>query len=414
MTDHPDFQFRPGSIVIRISLHEERASPECCVGQVVALKPSGRLECIWVDKERCECFPQELILVGDYDSDDLWDDSDTESVDDVDRIESTPNKDVSKDANLSELLSAVTELETWFERNETVNNRNAGEAVKLVMNIRKKISEVDGSFSEALSLSISDFTSLLETVLPPDSPSEIPWTRLTSRVKSFLTGGNCSAAGDTSAQTPSRQTESKCESPNSKKTSECLRVLRRFKSHLFPLCNKLSTSDQMEVDFPEPTTPVADVREDVVSSESFLVQESVPDSHRFKLTVHHPRNPKLFFSKLRQEIELLKSSLPADILVKTFDDRMDLFSVMIKGPKSTPYEDGLFFFDVQLPADYPTSPPVVHYISYCTDRLNPNLYENGKVCVSLLGTWVGKGSEVWFPGSSNLLQVLVSIQVSYN
>ena len=31
----------------------------------------------------------------------------------------------------------------------------------------------------------------------------------------------------------------------------------------------------------------------------------------------------------------------------------DLFSVMIKGPERTPYEDGLFFFDMQLPPDYP-------------------------------------------------------------
>lgn len=63
---------------------------------------------------------------------------------------------------------------------------------------------------------------------------------------------------------------------------------------------------------------------------------------------------------------------------------------MIKGPKRTPYEDGLFFFDFQFPADYPKVPPLCHYISYCSDRLNPNLYEGGKVCVSLLGTWGGK------------------------
>ena len=64
---------------------------------------------------------------------------------------------------------------------------------------------------------------------------------------------------------------------------------------------------------------------------------------------------------------------------------MDLFSFMIVGPARTPYEDGLFLFDVQLPADYPKSPPVFHYVSYCSERLNPNLYEDGKVCVSLLG-----------------------------
>ncbi len=49
------------------------------------------------------------------------------------------------------------------------------------------------------------------------------------------------------------------------------------------------------------------------------------------------------------------------------------------------------------------------YHSYCCDRLNPNLYEDGKVCVSLLGTWSGKGTEKWSQ-DSNLLQILISIQ----
>lgn len=88
---------------------------------------------------------------------------------------------------------------------------------------------------------------------------------------------------------------------------------------------------------------------------------------------------------------------------------MDLLSVMIEGPKNTPYEDGMFLFDIQLGKDYPRAPPLCHYISYCSDRLNPNLYEDGKVCVSLLGTWLGRDSEVWGPNST-LLQVIVSIQ----
>lgn len=35
-------------------------------------------------------------------------------------------------------------------------------------------------------------------------------------------------------------------------------------------------------------------------------------------------------------------------------------------------------------------PPLFRYLSQCSGRLNPNLYDNGKVCVSLLGTWIGK------------------------
>ena len=45
---------------------------------------------------------------------------------------------------------------------------------------------------------------------------------------------------------------------------------------------------------------------------------------------------------------------------------------------------------------------------YYGERLNPNLYADGKVCLSLLGTWEGKNScEMQNPDSSNLQQVLV-------
>ncbi|TRY69586.1 hypothetical protein TCAL_05230 [Tigriopus californicus] len=145
------------------------------------------------------------------------------------------------------------------------------------------------------------------------------------------------------------------------------------------------------------------------SEEVFSIEESAPGNHKFKLSLFQPIDPKNFIKFVRKEVNLLKTNLPEGIFVKAFEDRMDLYSVMIKGPQNTPYEDGLFFFDFQLTADYPKTPPVCHYISYCSDRLNPNLYEDGKVCVSLLGTWSGKGTETWSP-NSNMLQLLVSIQ----
>lgn len=42
--------------------------------------------------------------------------------------------------------------------------------------------------------------------------------------------------------------------------------------------------------------------------------------------------------------------------------------------------------------------------------VNPNLYEEGKVCLSILGTWAGDKSESWSPARSSILQALVSIQ----
>ena len=40
-----------------------------------------------------------------------------------------------------------------------------------------------------------------------------------------------------------------------------------------------------------------------------------------------------------------------------------------------------------------------------TVRFNPNLYNCGKVCLSLLGTWQGAAGETWDPKCSTLLQV---------
>lgn len=44
---------------------------------------------------------------------------------------------------------------------------------------------------------------------------------------------------------------------------------------------------------------------------------------------------------------------------------MDLLRAAIIGPSGTPYHDGLFFFDILLPPQYPHEPPV----SFCTSLL---------------------------------------------
>ena len=63
-------------------------------------------------------------------------------------------------------------------------------------------------------------------------------------------------------------------------------------------------------------------------------------------------------------------SLPPDIYVVVYEDRCDLLQAVIKGPQDSPYADGLFFFDIQLPSEYPDLPPRVYYHSH-GDRLNP-------------------------------------------
>ncbi|XP_017084140.2 (E3-independent) E2 ubiquitin-conjugating enzyme UBE2O [Drosophila eugracilis] len=146
-----------------------------------------------------------------------------------------------------------------------------------------------------------------------------------------------------------------------------------------------------------------------VCENCFQVLSNAPAAHHFIKSQVTPSNQAQYQRAIQREYRLLKASLPAGVIVRAYEDRMDLMSVMMVGPKRTPYQNALFFFDFQMGRDYPKSPPVCHYISYCTDRLNPNLYEEGRVCVSLLGTWSGRDNEVW-SSISTMLQVLVSIQ----
>ncbi|KAJ3035186.1 hypothetical protein HDV00_004255 [Rhizophlyctis rosea] len=95
------------------------------------------------------------------------------------------------------------------------------------------------------------------------------------------------------------------------------------------------------------------------------------------------------------------------------EGRVDVVRVAVTGPKDTPYEMGVFVFDCYAPGSYPMVPPVVKIVTTGngTVRFNPNLYNDGKVCLSLLGTWHGKDeSEKWNPQTSSLYQVFVSIQ----
>ena len=79
---------------------------------------------------------------------------------------------------------------------------------------------------------------------------------------------------------------------------------------------------------------------------------------------------------------------------------------LIFGPGGSPYEDLPIFLDIQYPSDYPFSSPKVKFITYDgVTRFHPNLYIEGKVCLSILGTWQGPG----WTSVMNLRTVLLSI-----
>lgn len=108
----------------------------------------------------------------------------------------------------------------------------------------------------------------------------------------------------------------------------------------------------------------------------------------------------------------MATSLPEGIFVRVDESRNDTLKAIIAGPQSTPYAGGLFEFDIHLPSTYPNTAPLFNLrtTGKGTVRFNPNLYNCGKVCLSLLGTWSGSADEQWKPGKSTIFQVLISIQ----
>ncbi|KAA8526378.1 hypothetical protein F0562_008419 [Nyssa sinensis] len=146
--------------------------------------------------------------------------------------------------------------------------------------------------------------------------------------------------------------------------------------------------------------------------ENFKRFDTVDDfsDHHFNSVGFSGQQPlKNWAKKIQEEWKILEEDLPDTIYVRVYERRMDLLRAVIVGPTGTPYHDGLFVVDVLFPHTYPDVPPMVYYYSGGL-RLNPNLYDCGKVCLSLLNTWTGKKNEMWMPKTSTMLQVLVSIQ----
>ncbi len=84
----------------------------------------------------------------------------------------------------------------------------------------------------------------------------------------------------------------------------------------------------------------------------------------------------------------------------------------LSGSGISSFDRGCFVFDVLFPGAYPNVPPLVNLATTGRGsvRFNPNLYNCGKVCLSLLGTWRGAEGESWSALTSTFLQVAVSIQ----
>ena len=113
------------------------------------------------------------------------------------------------------------------------------------------------------------------------------------------------------------------------------------------------------------------------------------------LKIQQLRNSRI----LKEFKEIYKN--PADIDNNVFkindgiylhinEENMNYVLIQIIGPSETPYAYGNYFFTFEYSKNYPFEAPIVRFMTTDgTIRFNPNLYSNGKVCLSILGTWSG-------------------------
>uniref|UniRef100_A0A803W1W1 (E3-independent) E2 ubiquitin-conjugating enzyme n=1 Tax=Ficedula albicollis TaxID=59894 RepID=A0A803W1W1_FICAL len=393
IADHPDFRFRTTDIVIRIGNSDGAAAKEDepSVGQVARVDVSSKVEVVWADNSKTIILPQHLYNIeseieeSDYDSvDGSTSGASSEWEDESDSWE-TDNGLMDDDHPKIEDFEPE---EPAAEEVKKVEEQVQGAVAMAVADLATEKAGKDGApksfreLKEAIKILESLKNMTVEQLLTGSPTSPTVELEKPTREKKFLDDikklqENLKKTLDNVAIAEEEKMEAMVETEKKEEKAEAQTPVRsEWPSETPVLCQQ--SGGKPGVTFTS------------AKGEVFSVLEYAPDSHAFKKMEFQPPEAKKFFSTVRKEMALLATSLPDGIMVKTFEDRMDLFSALIKGPTRTPYEDGLFLFDIQLPNIYPAVPPLFRYLSQCSGRLNPNLYDNGKVCVSLLGTWIGK------------------------
>lgn len=116
--------------------------------------------------------------------------------------------------------------------------------------------------------------------------------------------------------------------------------------------------------------------------------------------------PKGMTARIGGEFRNFEKTKNKTIFMKMTDDCATNIKVLMIGPEDSCYQGGMFFFDVHLER-YPQDPPKVKFTTPSSkERLHPNFYGCGKMCLSLINTWA---ENQWSP-IVTLEKVFITIQ----
>ena len=85
--------------------------------------------------------------------------------------------------------------------------------------------------------------------------------------------------------------------------------------------------------------------------------------------------------RLMKEMKALKDNPYTEFSIHPKPDKFLDWEGIIFGPESSPYQGGIFKFEMKFPKEYPNKPPKLQFI---TPLFHPNIYTDGKVCISIL------------------------------
>ncbi len=117
---------------------------------------------------------------------------------------------------------------------------------------------------------------------------------------------------------------------------------------------------------------VKDVPDDAILKDFYYSQEAV--------AAENLRTASGRMRKLLAQVSSLSTDLPDGIYVRHGESRLDVLKILIAGPLGTPYEHGLFEFDMFCDGEFPQKPPKMFFWTTGGGNagFNPNLYPNGK------------------------------------
>ena len=109
--------------------------------------------------------------------------------------------------------------------------------------------------------------------------------------------------------------------------------------------------------------------------------------------------------------ELFQNDPIDGVSIGMIEDNAFQWDVTILGPKDSPYEGGIFNAKITFPENFPLHPPE---FKFNTQIFHPNIYDGGKVCISILhppgdDKWgYEKAEERWRPVHS-VNSIIISI-----